>query len=287
MARQRNTSTSGARGAPPVSKHPLFPAMVALWFAALFGLGSLAIRPALIESLVLATGIEHAIPGLTPPLALVGRATIALALSSVGGLLGLIAGRIVSSAGTRRRDSQPVPFSQPVRPFSAQELAEVTFDEPFGAPDCGPDPAHEDDNSAACAVPPKVSPPPVDLSALQRALLSERVPPRPVLVPAPEPAPVAIDLPAEPERARPAPLGKAARRLLAADLATLTPVQLVERLGLSMQLQRAAMPPDAAPAPRPMPETSLARAHTAPARIDNEQMLRSALTALQRLSGAA
>lgn len=50
----------------PISSHPLFPAVVALWFGALFGLGSLAIRPTLIESLVLKIGIDLVIPPQPP-----------------------------------------------------------------------------------------------------------------------------------------------------------------------------------------------------------------------------
>lgn len=288
LARQGISSISGGRGTRPISKHPLFPAMIALWFAALFGLGSLAIRPTLVESLVRATGIERAIPAVAPPLDLIARAEIALALAILGGLLGLILGRMIPTLATRRSDSQPEPFTQPRKPFSAQELAEVTFDEPLDEPES--ELTGEDDAPAVDATPQRKRPQMVDLTELQRALLSEKLP-RPVLVPAPEPAGVTIDLPVEPEHAQPTPpLGKAAQRLLAADLATLTPVELVERLGISMQLQRTGMPSDAAsaPVPRPMPEVPLPRLHAAPpARVDNEQVLRSALAALQRLSGAA
>ena len=127
----------------------------------------------------------------------------------------------------------------------------------------------------------------VDLTALQQALLSDG-PIRPALEqPQPEDMP---ELPDEPEYAQPAPpLGKAARRLLDANLATLTPVELVERLGLSMHLQRSgtASATGSAPAPRRKIEPSPTRSNPAPARTDNEQVLRSALAALQRLSGAA
>ena len=36
-----NTPTPRGRGKPPVNAHPAFPAVVALWFAALLGTGSL------------------------------------------------------------------------------------------------------------------------------------------------------------------------------------------------------------------------------------------------------
>src|SRR5690348_7996627 len=55
-AQQRGTTLAEhdrtkARGKLPISRHPLFPATVALWFGALFGLGSLAIRPSALDSL--------------------------------------------------------------------------------------------------------------------------------------------------------------------------------------------------------------------------------------------
>ena len=44
---------TNANSKAPVSSHPLFPVIVALWFGALFGLGSLAVRVSLIESLII------------------------------------------------------------------------------------------------------------------------------------------------------------------------------------------------------------------------------------------
>lgn len=72
----------------PISSHPLFPAVVALWFGALFGLGSLAIRPTLIESLVLQTGIDLIVPAAAPPLGITARILIALVMASLGAALG-------------------------------------------------------------------------------------------------------------------------------------------------------------------------------------------------------
>lgn len=73
----------------PITSHPLFPAVVALWFGALFGLGSLAIRPSLIESLVLKTGIDLIIPAAAPPLGVTARILIALVMASAGAALGV------------------------------------------------------------------------------------------------------------------------------------------------------------------------------------------------------
>lgn len=72
----------------PVIKHPLFPAVVSLWFGALFGLGSLAIRTSLIEALVLKLHVDTVISAAAPPLGVTARITIALAMAVFGGLLG-------------------------------------------------------------------------------------------------------------------------------------------------------------------------------------------------------
>jgi hypothetical protein len=81
------SSQKAAKG-KPITSHPLFPALVALWFGALFGLGSLAIRPALIEALVLRSGIATYIPAAAPPLGMTARGLIALSLALLGAMIG-------------------------------------------------------------------------------------------------------------------------------------------------------------------------------------------------------
>lgn len=71
-----------------ITRHPLFPATVALWFGALFGVGSLAIRPSLIEGLIVALGIDAIIPSAAPPLGATTRILLALTLAAIGGTLG-------------------------------------------------------------------------------------------------------------------------------------------------------------------------------------------------------
>ncbi|MBH5321223.1 hypothetical protein [Aurantiacibacter sediminis] len=95
---QKHTSRGGSR--PPVSAHPAFPAVVALWFAALLGLGSLILPGALIERLVSASGIASLIPAAAPPLGFTARAAIALAATILGALIGLVAARRVARART-------------------------------------------------------------------------------------------------------------------------------------------------------------------------------------------
>jgi hypothetical protein len=82
-----NTKRKPTKG-KPISSHPLFPAVVALWFGALFGLGSLAIRPTLIEGLVLKTGLDLVVPAAAPPLGVTARILIALIMASLGAAIG-------------------------------------------------------------------------------------------------------------------------------------------------------------------------------------------------------
>ena len=78
---RRTTIGRRKRPAAPVTAHRLFPAFAALWFAALFGLGSLAIPGSLLGALVLKTGLPALVPAAAPPLAGFGAALgFALAL---------------------------------------------------------------------------------------------------------------------------------------------------------------------------------------------------------------
>ena len=85
-----------ASNAQPITAHPLFPAVVALWFGALFGLGSLAVRPSLLEAAVIASRIDLLIPAAAPPLGVTARILVALGLSAVGSALGLMIARRIT-----------------------------------------------------------------------------------------------------------------------------------------------------------------------------------------------
>jgi hypothetical protein len=102
-------SRQEGKKAQPISRHPLFPAIVALWFAALFGLGSLMVSPALIERIVSATGLAKVLPMAAPPLGATARILFALALTGLGGLVGLVAGRRV--AQTAEEAPARMPFA--------------------------------------------------------------------------------------------------------------------------------------------------------------------------------
>ncbi|MCJ2185160.1 hypothetical protein MTR62_21075, partial [Novosphingobium sp. 1949] len=77
----------------PISQHPLFPAIVALWCGALAGLCSVALRPALIEQAILATGLDTLVPMAAPPLGATFRILFALAMTGLGGLGGALFAR--------------------------------------------------------------------------------------------------------------------------------------------------------------------------------------------------
>lgn len=84
----------------PVTQHPLFPAMVALWFGALFGLGSVALRPSLLESLVLSLSLDVLLPAAAPPLGLKFRLILALVMAATGVGMGAILARRLARAKT-------------------------------------------------------------------------------------------------------------------------------------------------------------------------------------------
>ena len=112
---------SSLGGNQPISRHPLFPVIVALWFGALFGVGSIAIRPALIEHAVVALGIDRVIPMAAPPLGATTRILIALAMTGLGIAVGaLLARRLVHAAppthvSRRRTTAAPRGEQAPVK----------------------------------------------------------------------------------------------------------------------------------------------------------------------------
>jgi len=117
----------------PLSAHPAFPAIVALWFAALLGLGSLVLPIALIERLATLTGIALIVPAAKAPLGITARAIIALAAASAGAGIGLLLARkAVDSSSAERLALRAQDFiERECRPISAHdELGEEGFDSP-------------------------------------------------------------------------------------------------------------------------------------------------------------
>ncbi|PIW56489.1 MAG: hypothetical protein COW16_00565 [Sphingomonadales bacterium CG12_big_fil_rev_8_21_14_0_65_65_10] len=72
-----------------ITQHPLFPALVTMWFGATFGLCSLVIGKPTLESWVIATGLPEYLAAARPPLGSTARVLLALAACGVGSLLGL------------------------------------------------------------------------------------------------------------------------------------------------------------------------------------------------------
>jgi hypothetical protein len=115
--------------AAPVSTHAAFPAIVALWFAALLGIGSLVLPVALFERLVSASGLAAVLPSAAPPLGFTARAGIALAGAIIGALAGLALARKVARAHAPESTARSFAFDEPRRPISAHdELGEEGLD---------------------------------------------------------------------------------------------------------------------------------------------------------------
>lgn len=112
MAKQKPTKPSNQA---PVTSHPLFPAVVALWFGALFGLGSLAVRASLIEAAVLAIHLDVVIPSAAPPLGMTARIILALVMAAIG----IAAGAVIA-----RRLSRPKPVKRERRRDAAAIFGE-------------------------------------------------------------------------------------------------------------------------------------------------------------------
>lgn len=207
--------------------HPLFPAVVAVWFGALFGLGALAVRVSLIERIAVAGGIARLIPAAAPPLGVNARVLIALGLAMLGGIIGAVIGRWMARSKPAAR----------ARRAAAAEAAEVTEAAPVRAATFDEAPSFIDISQLDLAHEHKIEPQISDAEAAQAtaAPASAREFGRPL-------DPVSFPLPAS----FPVPGGAAAQRLNAADLDSLSHLELIERLALSLQKRREELAAEAA-----------------------------------------
>lgn len=122
---QKTRTTAAAKA--PVSAHPAFPTIVALWFAALLGIGSLVLPTVLFERASEATGLSSIIVAAQPPLGVTARIVIALVAAGIGVFSGLtIAGRVKAAHtphASPQRSSAALDAGKaaPKRPISALE----------------------------------------------------------------------------------------------------------------------------------------------------------------------
>lgn len=219
-----------ARGAPPITWHPLFPAVVAVWFGALFGLGALAVHASLLESLVLASGIDSLVPAAAPPLGVTARILIALALAVLGGIIGAVIGTLLarSKPAARARRAEAAAARAAARAAEAEAQLAATPTEPALALEFAEAPNFIDFSQLEIAAEDRIETgPALEAAADEPIAASAQDFSRPL-------DPVSFPLPAS----FPAPGGAAAARLTSATLDSLSHVELIERLALSLQKRR-------------------------------------------------
>ncbi|MFM5886359.1 MAG: hypothetical protein ACKOQ3_13715 [Novosphingobium sp.] len=135
MAKQVRTAPKSK----PITANPLFPAVVALWFGALFGLSSLAVRVSVIEALVMKSGIDLIVPAAAPPLGITARILVALILAALGALIGAAIARRLARPKAEERERK-----RSVRTSEAEEPRVRSRDSHPDAPARRPISAHEE-----------------------------------------------------------------------------------------------------------------------------------------------
>jgi len=266
-----------------LSRHPLFPAIIALWFAALLGMGSFAIRNSVLENAVLALGIDRLVPAAAPPLGLTARLLLALGLALVGAVAGFVLARLLARGAGRRAEAPPARQAaatpeETVETEDGEDLARLeaaraalpqrrralTMEEPAELP--------------APARPDRASPSILNVGDLEAVTpLAAEAEAEAAAEAAPEPG--LTDVIAAPADAPSAPntaAGRAGHRLRTAPLESLGMTELVERFALALadrkirQERRSAAPalqrPEAAVS-APLPATPEAAASASPVAV--------------------
>ena len=93
----------------PISSHPAFAPLLALWFAALLGLGVAVLPAALLARIVAGAGLTAAVPPTTG-----GRLAISVAAALAGALLGWLLAAPLARRGMR--DPRPI-YAEPEPPI--------------------------------------------------------------------------------------------------------------------------------------------------------------------------
>lgn len=258
------------KASQPITRHPLFPAIVGLWFATLLGAGSLMLRTSLLEHLVVTAHVDSLIPAAAPPLGATARLMLAVVLGVPGAVIGWVLAKRLGAP----KKAGPQVFKVAETDLGGEQwpgVAEV----PAAAEPMTAEPA-----------------PSLDPSSLTAAVVEEAPPP------APEAAPEATIV----QEVIPAPRSHtAAQRILTADLADLSHVELVERLAIALQRReelRGSAQDETAGATGPVlhfPDFADRRqarltappAQSRPVQEETEKALRAALAQLDRMSGTA
>lgn len=258
--------------------HPLFPAMLAVWFGALFGLGILAVRTGLLEAVVASLDLDAAIPAAAPPLGATARILLAFGFALVGAAIGAAIGLLMArsrpdnvarrteaaaakeAAREAVREAKAFEAEAAAAPLTAEtgeapgfidisrlDLGEALRIEPEvdGEPAFAPEPEihHEPEIEVIAADAPAPE------TELKPARAFER-PLDPVSFPLPESFPV--------------PGGAAAARLNSASLDSLSHLELIERLALSLQKRREEAAAAAEQAAEPIAAEAIAPSRTTP-----------------------
>ncbi len=125
--------SSNKQAKAPISSHPAFPAIVALWFGALLGIGSLIVPAAVFEQMFAISGLIEIVPATRAPLEFTAQLGIAGAGTALGALAGLLLARKVAGARLRQGRStgseDNFPWAKP--PICAlEELGAHSLDQP-------------------------------------------------------------------------------------------------------------------------------------------------------------
>ncbi|MFC3175209.1 hypothetical protein ACFOD9_13190 [Novosphingobium bradum] len=232
--------------------HPLFPAILALWLAALLAIGAMIMPVGLIERAAGAVHLDDLVPSARPPLGFTARLLLAFALALTGAAGGLLAARALG----RRHAGSPV--RQPAAAVRAAPTPTAGDDEDFArlaASRSESTPRRRALTSETAEGAPSI----LEISALPT--LAPLAAASAAAEPAAEPADAPADAPAgapsgsgatpaaEPADDRgdapairfrsPAQLaGTAAMRLCAAPLETLGVIELVERFAVALHARR-------------------------------------------------
>ena len=135
-----------------ITAQPWFPTFVGVWFAALFGLSSLAMPVPLLERIVSALGIDGVFPAAAPPLGQTARMLLVLGFSGIGEIVGLLIGRRFATRNRAaaeadriapRRGGDEHPDAPPRKPLSALDDLRIRDEELPSAAD------HEDETAPA------------------------------------------------------------------------------------------------------------------------------------------